>query len=85
MLCYRCDVSNRDAVLTVARKVKEEVGEITILVNNAGIMPCHPLLQHNPQEIRRIYEINVFAHFWVSFEHLSSFICFQTSMKEEGN
>lgn len=71
---YKCDVSDRDAVLTLARKVKEEVGEISILVNNAGIMPCHPLLQHNPQEIRKLYEINVLAHFWMLEAFLPSMI-----------
>ena len=66
-MCYRCDVSDRDAVLSLASKVKEEVGDVSILVNNAGIMNCHPLLRHNPQEIRKTYDINVLAHFWVSF------------------
>lgn len=65
-------MADRDAVLALARQVKEEVGDVTILVNNAGIMHCHPLVQHNPQEIRRTFEINVFAHFWVSFEQFSS-------------
>jgi len=60
-------VSDRDAVLSLATKVKEEVGEVSILVNNAGIMNCHPLLRHNPQEIRKTFDINVLAHFWVSF------------------
>ena len=65
-MCYRCDVADRDAVLSLANKVKEEVGDVTILVNNAGIMSCHPLLGHKPQEIRKTYDINVLAHFWVS-------------------
>jgi NAD(P)-dependent dehydrogenase (short-subunit alcohol dehydrogenase family) len=65
--------------------VREEVGEISILVNNAGIMPCHPLLQHNHQEIRKIFEINILAHFWVSFEQFSFFRCFQTIVNQEGN
>ena len=60
-------MSDRDAVLSLASKVKEEVGDVTILVNNAGIMTCQPLLRHNPQEIRKTYDINVLAHFWVSF------------------
>jgi NAD(P)-dependent dehydrogenase (short-subunit alcohol dehydrogenase family) len=51
----------------MARKVKEEVGDVCILVNNAGIMNCHPLLRHNAQEIRKTFDINVLAHFWVSF------------------
>jgi NAD(P)-dependent dehydrogenase (short-subunit alcohol dehydrogenase family) len=67
-LSYRCDVADRDAVLALAARVKEEVGDVSILVNNAGIMPCHPLVQHNPQEIRKIFDINVLAHFWVSLE-----------------
>ena len=66
LLCYRCDVSDRDAVLLLANRVKEEVGDVSILVNNAGIMPCHPLLQHTPQQIRKIFDVNVLAHFWVS-------------------
>lgn len=61
---YKCDVANRDDVLLLASRVKEEVGDVTILVNNAGIMPCHPLLRHTPQQIRQIFDINVLAHFW---------------------
>ena len=60
-------MSDRDAVLSLANRVKEEVGDVSILINNAGIMNCHPLLRHNPQEIRKTYDINVLAHFWVSF------------------
>ncbi|GAB0086124.1 short-chain dehydrogenase/reductase family 16C member 6 [Sergentomyia squamirostris] len=62
---YVCDVSNRDQVMEVVKKVKAEVGSVTILVNNAGIMPCHPFLQHTEAEIRKIFDINVLAHFWI--------------------
>ncbi|XP_021933049.1 17-beta-hydroxysteroid dehydrogenase 13-like isoform X2 [Zootermopsis nevadensis] len=71
---YKCDVADRDSVLALALKVKEEVGDVTILVNNAGIMPCHPLLQHNHQEIRKIFDINVLAHFWMLEAFLPSMI-----------
>ncbi|XP_063219568.1 17-beta-hydroxysteroid dehydrogenase 13 isoform X2 [Bacillus rossius redtenbacheri] len=62
---FACDVSNREQVMEVAKRVRTEVGEVTVVVNNAGIMPCHPFLQHRPEEIRRIFDINVMAHFWV--------------------
>ncbi|KAK7789584.1 hypothetical protein R5R35_009951 [Gryllus longicercus] len=62
---YTCDVSSREEVLRVAEQVKKEVGDVTILVNNAGIMPCKPLANHNPNEITRMFDINVFAHFWM--------------------
>jgi len=63
---HRCDVSKREEVLSVAERVKREVGDVTILVNNAGVMPCHAFLDHTIDEIRRIFDINVLAHFWVS-------------------
>lgn len=63
---HRCDVSNREQVLSVAERVKKEIGDVTILVNNAGIMPCHAFLDHTNDEIRKIFDINVLAHFWVS-------------------
>ncbi|XP_058795555.1 short-chain dehydrogenase/reductase family 16C member 6 [Phymastichus coffea] len=62
---YKCDVSNRDEVMRVADKVKKEVGTVTILLNNAGIMPCRPFLEYTPQEIQKMFDINVMAHFWM--------------------
>lgn len=50
----------------LGEKVKSEVGTVTILVNNAGIMPCKPLEAHDEAIIKKIFDINVFAHFWVS-------------------
>lgn len=61
---YVCNVGKREEVLQVAEKVKNDVGVVSILVNNAGIMPCHSLFDHNENEIRLMYDINVLAHFW---------------------
>lgn len=59
-------MSKREEVFSVAERVKKEVGDVTILVNNAGIMACHSFLEHTVDEIRRTFDINVLAHFWVS-------------------
>lgn len=64
---FVCDVTKREEILQVAEKTKREVGTVDILVNNAGIMPTHPLTDHTEQEIRVMYDINVLAHFYVSF------------------
>lgn len=71
---YSCDVSNRQAVFDTVAKVKKDVGDITIIVNNAGIMPTHRLLDHTQQEIERIFGINVLAHFWIIQAILPSMI-----------
>lgn len=61
----RVDVTSREKVLEFGSKVLKEVGDISILVNNAGIMPQHEVLKHNEAEIRKMYEINVFSHYWM--------------------
>ena len=38
---------------------------IDIIINNAGIMPCHPFLSHSIQEIDRCIDINVKGCIWV--------------------
>lgn len=77
LIWFRCDVSNQEEVVKLASKVTKEVGDVTVLVNNAGIMPCHPLRSSSPEEIRKIFDINVFAHLWVSkgLVFSSIFIC----------
>lgn len=61
-------------MLKTAEKVREEVGDVTILVNNAGILPCRPLKDHSPELIEKIFSVNVFAHFWVSFMNIGSLL-----------
>ncbi|XP_044765621.1 17-beta-hydroxysteroid dehydrogenase 13-like isoform X2 [Coccinella septempunctata] len=62
---YVVDVADPDSVVNTAKLVEKEVGQVTIIIANAGIMPCHPLLQHSREEIRRIMNINVFQLFWL--------------------
>ncbi|XP_026319793.1 17-beta-hydroxysteroid dehydrogenase 13-like isoform X1 [Hyposmocoma kahamanoa] len=62
---YECDVTDPEAVDAMADKVRREVGDVTMLMNNAGIMPCKPLMQHSEKEIRTVFEINILAHHWL--------------------
>ncbi|XP_022201703.1 epidermal retinol dehydrogenase 2 [Nilaparvata lugens] len=71
---FICDVSSRENVLALGKEIKEKVGDVTILINNAGIMPCHPFQSHSEQEIKKMFDINVFAHFWMLEVFLPSMI-----------
>ncbi|KAJ8736039.1 hypothetical protein PYW08_006695 [Mythimna loreyi] len=62
---YECDVTDREAINALAEKIRREVGEVTMLINNAGIMPCKPLLKTSEKEIRASFEINIIAHLWL--------------------
>lgn len=59
-----CDVSKRDEVTALADRIKSDVGCISVLVNNVGIMPTHPILQQSAEEIQRVFDVNVFSQFW---------------------
>lgn len=67
-----CDVTDREKIMQLADKIRYEVGNVSILVNNAGIMPTRPLMQQNEAEIKKTFDINVFAHFWVRINQFSS-------------
>lgn len=59
-----CDISNREAVLKLADQIKQDIGHVSILVNNVGIMPTKPLDKQTADDIRRVFEINVYTQFW---------------------
>jgi len=52
---YRSNVVDKEEVFRVVEKVKKEMGEITILVNNAGIVFIKSFLNHNFDEIAQTY------------------------------
>jgi len=61
---YKCDVSNWEEVEAVSKKVIEEVGHPTMLVNNAGVVQGKLILDLCPQDIYQTFGVNTFAHFW---------------------
>ena len=64
---YVCDVSNRQHVFSIAAKIRDEVGFVSILVNNAGITGCGSrFLELNDERIIKTMEVNAFSQFWVT-------------------
>ena len=61
---YYCDVSDRDMVYSTAAKVREEVGRVDILINNAGIVSGRPFLECTDEQLGRTMAVNILAHFW---------------------
>ncbi|KAK2527951.1 Rdh10 [Columba guinea] len=61
---YTCDVSKRENVYSTAERVRKEVGEVSVLVNNAGVVSGHHLLECPDELIERTMMVNCHAHFW---------------------
>ena len=63
---YALDVSDRFQVYAVADKIRKEVGDVTMLINNAGITTGEYLLDCPDEKVIKTMEVNALAHFWVS-------------------
>merc|ERR1712216_163973 len=61
---YQCDVTDRAAVYALADKVKSEVGAVTMLSNNAGIVTGKKLLDAPDALCEKTMQVNSIAHFW---------------------
>jgi 2-keto-3-deoxy-L-fuconate dehydrogenase len=58
---YQCDVSNADAVDALFRAVTAANPRLDILVNNAGIAHVGTIEQTTPEDLDRVYRVNVFG------------------------
>ncbi|KAH9977708.1 retinal short-chain dehydrogenase/reductase [Lactifluus volemus] len=61
---YKCDVTKWEEVEAVSKKVIEEVGHPTVLVNNAGVAQGKLILDLSPEDVRQTFNVNTLAHFW---------------------
>nr|XP_002736978.2 PREDICTED: retinol dehydrogenase 10-B-like [Saccoglossus kowalevskii] len=61
---YRCDVTNKDEVYRFAEQVKEDVGSVTILVNNAEVVAGKNLLDCPDELILETINVNAISNFW---------------------
>ncbi|XP_027416422.1 short-chain dehydrogenase/reductase family 16C member 6 [Bos indicus x Bos taurus] len=64
VFAYTCDCSNRQDVYRVADQVKKEVGNVTILINNAGVVTGREFLKTPDHMVERSFLVNVMSHFW---------------------
>ena len=71
---YRLDVSNIAQVKETATLVKKEIGNVDILINNAGIVVGKYFQDHSTDEILRTMNINANAPMIVTQEFLSGMI-----------
>ncbi|KAK0392512.1 hypothetical protein NLU13_2007 [Sarocladium strictum] len=62
------------AIKRVAKEIRKQVGDPTVLVNNAGIGYAQNILDSTDDEIRRTFDVNIVSHFFLVREFLPSMI-----------
>ncbi|KAL1306125.1 hypothetical protein AAFC00_004239 [Neodothiora populina] len=61
---HQCDVTSRVAVLEVGDKIRAELGDATILINNAGMGAGKSILGTDDAFLARIFGVNLFSHYY---------------------
>uniref|UniRef100_A0A8D2JKW3 Hydroxysteroid 17-beta dehydrogenase 13 n=1 Tax=Sciurus vulgaris TaxID=55149 RepID=A0A8D2JKW3_SCIVU len=61
-------------ILWDINKIKKEVGDVTIVVNNAGVVYPADFLSTKDEEITKTFEVNILGHFWIIKALLPSMI-----------
>ncbi|XP_035737894.1 estradiol 17-beta-dehydrogenase 11-like isoform X1 [Vespa mandarinia] len=71
---YVCDVRNRDDIYKTAEIVREEVGQVTILINNAGVINIGIFWKTSDDLLSRLMEVNIMSQFWNLFQTVKAFL-----------
>ncbi|KAH8676266.1 dehydrogenase/reductase SDR family member 8 [Xylariales sp. PMI_506] len=71
---YKCDLTDNANVKEVAAKIRADVGDPTILVNNAGVARGKTILETSERDLKFTFDVNTFAHFYTVQEFLPAMI-----------
>ncbi|KAK7916702.1 hypothetical protein WMY93_012463 [Mugilogobius chulae] len=63
---YTVDLSQRQSIYDTADRVRQEVGHVSILVNNAGVVAGRRLLDCPDELLERTLLVNCHALFWMT-------------------
>lgn len=63
MYSYKVNLANRNEIYSTAKRVQTEVGTVSILLNNAGVVSGTYFLD-TPDELNKLtFDVNVLSHF----------------------
>ena len=61
---FRADVSRREDVYAAIDHAEKSLGGFDVMVNNAGIAQVQPLAEVTPEEVDKIFKVNVQGVLW---------------------
>jgi len=71
---YNCDITSPSTLASVASQIRKEVGDPTIIINNAGVARGKRILDSSEKDVRFTFEVNTLAHYWIAKEFLPSLV-----------
>ncbi|XP_017082578.1 estradiol 17-beta-dehydrogenase 11 [Drosophila eugracilis] len=67
---YKANVTKHDELVELNAKVVNDLGPVTVLVNNAGVMLHRNLINPDPADVQLMLDVNLTSHFWTKFVFL---------------
>lgn len=64
---FKLDVTDREAVYKLGDKIRNEIGDVSMLINNAGIVTGRKFMECSDALMQKTVEVNTISHFWVGF------------------
>ncbi|KAJ5799081.1 uncharacterized protein N7518_001149 [Penicillium psychrosexuale] len=71
---YKANVSSSADIANVASKIRDNHGEPTVLINNAGVGHEGAILDESEENIRQTFEVNTLSHFLMIKEFLPAMV-----------
>ncbi|KAJ5432385.1 Dehydrogenase RED2 [Penicillium daleae] len=71
---YKADITSSASIAEVAKAIRDNHGEPTVLVNNAGVGHDGTILDEPESKIRQTFEVNTISHFLMVKEFLPAMI-----------
>ncbi|KAK6532108.1 hypothetical protein TWF694_003270 [Orbilia ellipsospora] len=71
---YQVDLSDWDGLALTAKQIKEEHGDPTVLVLNAGVASRTPFMQKKFTDIKKLIDVNLISHFAMLHHFLPAMI-----------
>ncbi|KAK6201932.1 hypothetical protein LQW54_009246 [Pestalotiopsis sp. IQ-011] len=71
---YQADVTSPPALHEAAEAIRQDLGDPTVIVNNAGLVELGSIINVDPAKTQRLLNVNVGALFWVAKEFLPAMV-----------
>ncbi|PMD15989.1 NAD(P)-binding protein [Hyaloscypha hepaticicola] len=71
---YKCDITSPATLAAVGKEIRKDVGNPTILINNAGVARGKNILDATEKDVRFTFDVNTLAHYWTAKEFIPSMV-----------
>ncbi|KAH8330095.1 hypothetical protein KR074_003272 [Drosophila pseudoananassae] len=61
---YKANVTSYKEIVELNTQVVRDLGPVTVLVNNAGVLLLRKPLNPNPEDVQLMMDVNLTSHFW---------------------